>query len=52
MRRGRRVGSYKGAQQIGSMALVVAGIITLVSGEWWHWVAIGAALVCAAFFRV
>ena len=48
----RRVSSYQSAQKIGGIALVVGVIITLVSGEWWHWIAILAALFCALFFRV
>jgi hypothetical protein len=52
MRSGRRVGSFKGAQKTAVAALVVGVLITLVSGEYWHWIAIVAALACAARFRV
>jgi len=32
-------------------ALVVSLIITLVSGEWWHWVAVIAAIVVVRVFK-
>jgi hypothetical protein len=32
-------------------ALVVSAIITLVFGEWWHWVAVIAAIVVVLVLR-
>ena len=32
-------------------ALFVSAIITLVSGEWWHWLAVIAAIVAVHILR-
>jgi len=47
-----RIGGYQGPWKIIWAAVVVSTIITLVTGEVWHWIAVLAAASALYWFRV